>query len=162
MLPSIQQHSFCIPHRLLPLNTNKHDHFFENKTLLHIRFAFRLLHCNAYKSDHFQLVLRVNYRKTIVNFESLTSLWHGLYTTFKVHSHLYANANTACGTEANANKCQKVACSAFSTQANEEVFRWLFVGSPNGFGFSKNHRQLQSVCPYQYDWEHIFLWSTDS
>ncbi len=46
-------------------------------------------------------------------------------------SHSYANANKARGTEANANKCRKVACSVFATQANEQAFHWLFVGCPN-------------------------------
>ncbi len=32
-----------------------------------------------------------------------------------MHPHLYANANKACGIEANANKCQKVACSVCSS-----------------------------------------------
>ncbi len=54
-----------------------------------------------------------------------------LYGPLKVHPHLYANAKKACGTEVNRNECQKVACSAFATQANEQAFRWLFVGSPN-------------------------------
>ncbi len=54
-----------------------------------------------------------------------------MWTYFKARPHLYANANKACGTEANANECQKVACSAFVTQANEQEFRWLFVGCPN-------------------------------
>ncbi len=49
----------------------------------------------------------------------------------KAHPHLYAGANKACETEANANKCQKVACSAFTAQANEQTFRWSFVGCPN-------------------------------
>ncbi len=49
----------------------------------------------------------------------------------KARPHLYANTNAACGTEANANECQKVACSAFAAQANEQAFRWLFVGCPN-------------------------------
>ncbi len=49
----------------------------------------------------------------------------------KAHPHLYANANKACGTEANANKCQKDACSAFAAQVNKQAFCWLFVGCPN-------------------------------
>ncbi len=32
--------------------------------------------------------------------------------SLKVCPHLYANANGACGTEANPNKCQKVVCLA--------------------------------------------------
>ncbi len=55
---------------------------------------------------------------------------HGLFM-LKARPHLYANANKACRTEANANECQKVACSAFTTQANEQAFYWLFVGCPN-------------------------------
>ncbi len=48
-----------------------------------------------------------------------------------MHPRLYANTNKACGIETNANECQRVACSAFVTQANEQAFRWLFVGCPN-------------------------------
>ncbi len=51
----------------------------------------------------------------------------------KVCPHLYANANKACRSEANANECQIGACSAFATQANEQVFRWSFVGCPNEY-----------------------------
>ncbi len=32
----------------------------------------------------------------------------------KLCAHLYANANEACGTEANQNECQKVVCLAFA------------------------------------------------
>ncbi len=39
----------------------------------------------------------------------------------KERPHLYANANKACGTEANANKCQKVACSAFATPSKRSA-----------------------------------------
>ncbi len=41
------------------------------------------------------------------------------------------NANKTCGTEANANECQKIACSVFVAQANKHAFHWLFVGCPN-------------------------------
>ncbi len=47
-----------------------------------------LPHYNARKSDHFQSVLRVYYRKTITNFESLTSLQHGLYNDLYIYSKL--------------------------------------------------------------------------
>ncbi len=53
--------------------------------------------------------------------------------TVKAHPHLYVNANKACRTEGNANECQKVACSAFAAQANEQVFRWSFVGCSNEY-----------------------------
>ncbi len=92
--------------------------------------------------------------------------------TVKARSHLYANANKARGTEANANECQKVACLAFATQANKQVFRWLFVGCPNGFSYPSHPRcstwkwcrswKWWSVHPHQYDCERIFLSSTDS
>ncbi len=49
----------------------------------------------------------------------------------KAHPHLYTNKT--CGSEANANECQKVACSAFAAQANEQVLRWLFVGCMNEY-----------------------------
>ncbi len=55
------------------------------------------------------------------------------FTTVKAHPHLYANANKACGTKANANECQKVAYSAFAAQANEQAFHWSFVGCPNEY-----------------------------
>ncbi len=63
-------------------------------------------------------------------------VWWFLSSTvwyIKARPHLYANANKACAAEANANKCQKVACSAFAAQANELAFRWSFVGCPNEF-----------------------------
>ncbi len=54
------------------------------------------------------------------------------YSIFlKARPHLYGNAIKACETEANANECQKVACSAFAAQTNELAFRWLFVTCPN-------------------------------
>ncbi len=92
----------------------------------------------------------------------LCSMYLKLACPVKAHPHLYVNANKAHGTEANANKCQKVASSAFATQANEQAFRWLFVDCPNGFSFLKNCRQWRSVRPHQDDCECIFLWSTDS
>ncbi len=52
-------------------------------------------------------------------------------SAFRARPHLCANANKACGPEANANECQKVACSVFAAQANEQTFCWLFVGCPN-------------------------------
>ncbi len=41
----------------------------------------------------------------------------------KARPHLYTNANEARGIETITNECQKVACSAFTAQANEEA--WL-------------------------------------
>ncbi len=55
---------------------------------------------------------------------------HVLFSV-KTHPHPYANANKACRTEVNANECQKVACSAFAAQANEQVFHWLFISCSN-------------------------------
>ncbi len=52
------------------------------------------------------------------------------YTHLKARSHLYANK--ACGTGANANKCQKVACSAFATQVNEQAFRCYSLAAQMG------------------------------
>ncbi len=46
-------------------------------------------------------------------------------TALKGRPHLYTKANKACGTEANANECQKVACSAFAAQVNKQAFHWL-------------------------------------
>ncbi len=81
-----------------------------------------------------------------------------LYSIAKLKAcpHLYANANKACGMGANANECQKVACSAFGTQVNEQAFRWLFIGCPNEYMstsvqlrtyFSLKYRlQMDSVC----------------
>ncbi len=77
-------------------------------------------------------------------------LHNSTLTLLKAHPHLYTNANKACGTEANANECQKVACLAFATQANEEVFRWSFCWLP------------EWMYIHHYDYKRIFLWSTDS
>ncbi len=57
--------------------------------------------------------------------------WRKVVRGLKAHPHLYTNVNEACGTEANANECQNVACSVFAAQANEQEFHWLFIGCPN-------------------------------
>ncbi len=73
--------------------------------------------------------------KTQLLEDTLHSDWHPYdeahVCILMAHPHLYANANKACGTEANAKECQKVACSAFTAQANEQAFHWSFVGCPN-------------------------------
>ncbi len=63
----------------------------------------------------------------------------------KARPHLYANANKACEPEVNANECQKVACSAFVTQANEQACS------------SHSLAARMNVPPHQYDCECIFL-----
>ncbi len=86
------------------------------------------------------------------NFLRRTSHGLSLHSVHHVNFfwHLYTNANKAYGTEANTNECQKVACLVFAAQANEQVFRWLFVSCPN-------------ECMSASVWlRTIFLWSIDS
>ncbi len=108
---------------------------------------------------------------TLVFWDKIIVEINNLLYWLKARLHLYANANKACGTKMNANECQKVACSAFATQANKQAFCWLFVGCSNGFSYPSHPRcstwrrcqtrKWQSVHSHQYDCERIFLWSTD-
>ncbi len=52
----------------------------------------------------------------------------GLVTpSVKVRPHLYTNANEACGTKANANEYQKVACSASVPLIIRWLPEWMYV-----------------------------------
>ncbi len=85
----------------------------------------------------------------------------------EVRPHLYVNVNKACEIEANANECQKVACSAFATQANWQAFRWSFIGCPNECTstsvwfrtyFSLKYRlQMDSVCLFAERTPHKWM-----
>ncbi len=49
--------------------------------------------------------------------------------SLKVRPHLYTDANKECGTEANENDCQKVACSAGNYQKKSKILllMWGFT-----------------------------------
>ncbi len=80
----------------------------------------------------------------------------------KVRPHLYANANKACGTEANANDCQKVACSAFTAQANEQVFCWLFIGCLNDCTSTSVRWRTYFSLKYRLQTDSVRLFAEDT
>ncbi len=85
-------------------------------------------------------------------------------TPVKVCPHLYANANEACGTEANQNKCQKVVCLAFAYLNVRSALRTYFslkyrlqIDSIWLFTECSPHNRMLFATPWVHVHNNIFL-----
>ncbi len=85
--------------------------------------------------------------------------WRIPKLSVKARPDLYTYANKAYRTEANANECQKVSCSAFVAQANEQAFCWSFVGCSNEYTSTSVWLRMYFSLKYQLQTDSVRLFA---